>query len=180
MAVALVLVVSFLSACGSSPTPSRTVYLKPPATRAQPPEVDAPENEVITSAFSSGDEVDVEYGGQWYPATVLSVARADVWEISYDGYGPEWNERVGEARIRERVPETPPGFQVASTGQLPKDTAVLVQWNSSWYPAHVRAVTPGGEVRIGYDGYDAQWDETVDLGRVRLYRDQPNALPSRG
>ncbi len=46
-----------------------------------------------------GDEVEVEWQGSWY-AAVIRERRGDQWLIHYDGYGDEWDELVGEDRIR--------------------------------------------------------------------------------
>lgn len=54
-----------------------------------------------------GDPIDVEWRGKYYPATILSAQGSGQYMIHYDGYGDEWNEVVGEDRIRERGAEEP-------------------------------------------------------------------------
>lgn len=51
--------------------------------------------------IATGEHVDVEWQGQWYPAVVLerSGNRA---LIHYEGYASSWDEWVGPARIRPR------------------------------------------------------------------------------
>jgi hypothetical protein len=44
----------------------------------------------------------VEWHGKYYEATVLSTTPDGLTRIHYDGYGPEWDEDVGEDRIRPR------------------------------------------------------------------------------
>ena len=46
-----------------------------------------------------GASVFIEWNGSWWPATVRAVKK-DGWAIHYDGYGPEWDETVGPARIK--------------------------------------------------------------------------------
>ncbi len=56
-------------------------------------------------AFRVGDLVDVEWQGRWYPASVIAVPEPGAFTIHYDGYGAEWDETVGSARIRARDAE---------------------------------------------------------------------------
>jgi len=59
-------------------------------------------------SWKGGDAVDVEWEGKWYPAKVLR-AKGDFALIHYDGFGDEWDEWVGDARIRARgAKEEPP------------------------------------------------------------------------
>jgi hypothetical protein len=50
-------------------------------------------------SLSGGATVQVEWSGKWYPAKVLKV-EDDFALIHYDGYGAEWDEWVGEKRLR--------------------------------------------------------------------------------
>lgn len=52
-------------------------------------------------AFKVGDKVSVLWQGSWYPATIIAQKGA-LFRIHYDGYGNEWDEDVGTARIRRR------------------------------------------------------------------------------
>ncbi len=52
-----------------------------------------------------GDAVEVEWGGSWWPARVLEVVPEGV-KIRYDGYGQEWDEVVGQARVRRSELQT--------------------------------------------------------------------------
>lgn len=49
-----------------------------------------------------GDHVSVEWGGSYWDARVLRVLSPTEVQIHYDGYGPEWDEVVGQARVRQR------------------------------------------------------------------------------
>jgi Agenet domain len=50
--------------------------------------------------YPVGSRVSVEWEKKWYPAKVIEV-KSGVHYISYDNYGPEWNEWVGSERIRK-------------------------------------------------------------------------------
>lgn len=51
---------------------------------------------------SPGTAILVEWHGKYYEATVLSTTPDGLTRIHYEGYGPEWDEDVGEDRIRPR------------------------------------------------------------------------------
>ena len=72
-----------------------------------PPETEASDRSV-------GDVVEVEWQGSWY-AAVLRERRGAQWLIHYDGYGDEWDEVVGEDRIRplHDLPDDPPDATLA-------------------------------------------------------------------
>ncbi|HTL81495.1 MAG TPA: tudor domain-containing protein [Bacteroidia bacterium] len=44
---------------------------------------------------------------------------------------------------------------------------VQILWKGSWYPGTIKEVKDGGKYKIGYDGYDATWDETVGTDRLK-------------
>lgn len=123
----------------------------------------------------AGDPAEVDYNGTWYPATVLSEPGVGFWQVSYDGYGPEWNEVVGAERIRRRAP---PGATVVdpvatskpvrAVSQLRTGARVLVLWGERWWPARVVAVRADATATITYDGYGSAYDEAVGLDRLRL------------
>ncbi|MBX3206359.1 MAG: hypothetical protein KF764_14900 [Labilithrix sp.] len=56
-------------------------------------------------AWTSKDEVEVEWRGSWWPAVVLEKRGGGRWLVRYDGYGSDWDEVVGPERIRERRAE---------------------------------------------------------------------------
>lgn len=60
------------------------------------------------SAWAPKEEVEVEWHGSWWPATLLDRRGAQHWLVHYDGWGDEWDEVVAEARIRERRAEVHP------------------------------------------------------------------------
>ena len=57
-----------------------------------------PARPTMTPGRHTGDAVSVEWNGKCYPAHILK-AKQGSFVITYDGYGPEWNEAIGEARF---------------------------------------------------------------------------------
>ena len=108
---------------------------------------------LLLTAQAPGEAVEVYWKGRWYPARVLQ-AKASQWFIAYDGYGANWNEWVGQDRIRSL-------WAVGSP--------IDVLWKRSWYRATILAVRPGA-YRIHYDGYGPEWDEWVTPSRMRRRR----------
>lgn len=53
--------------------------------------------------WDAKDEVDVEWRGRWWPATVLDRKGSGRYLVHYDGFGEEWDEVVGPERIRLRT-----------------------------------------------------------------------------
>ena len=56
---------------------------------------------VATPVHKMGDNVQVSWGGDWYPAKIIGI-KDDQYKISYDGYDAGWDEWVGVARIKKR------------------------------------------------------------------------------
>ncbi len=57
--------------------------------------------------WAAKDDVDVEWRGRWYPATVLEQRGGSHYLVHYDGYSEEWDEVVTAERIRlRRLDET--------------------------------------------------------------------------
>ena len=54
---------------------------------------------------------------------------------------------------------------------------VLVEWESNDYPAVVLEVEGPARYRVHYDGYDAIWDETVNIARVKSRITGPVSSP---
>jgi len=53
-------------------------------------------------SFATGDEVEVEWKGSWYAASVMEIKAPGRYKIHYDGYDNSWDETVGPSRIRAR------------------------------------------------------------------------------
>ncbi len=58
---------------------------------------------IANAPYAKGQQVDVEWNGRWYDATVKDVTGADSFEIHYDGWSSSWDETVGRSRIRPRT-----------------------------------------------------------------------------
>jgi hypothetical protein len=141
------------------------------------PEPQAPPGTAVTSArqLREGSRVLTHWGGSWYPCLVRGTTQDGQVQISYVGYGSQWDETVPLDRVRLAPPgaegfepPAPPGRAVTSASELREGLQVLVLWGGTWYPSVVRSTTQDGQVRIGYVGYGEQSDETVSLERVRL------------
>jgi hypothetical protein len=55
-----------------------------------------------TNVHKVGDRVRVEWHGQLYPAVILEIVGHEQYRIHYEGYGTEWDETVGLARIQPK------------------------------------------------------------------------------
>lgn len=103
-----------------------------------------------------GDYVDAEFkDGRWYPGRIDKVDGAKFW-ICWVGYKESENEWVEERNTRAYAPK-----------QHPAGTRVQVEWQGTWYPAHVLASRWGMHL-IHYDGFEPHWDEWVAPKRMRV------------
>lgn len=106
------------------------------------------------SSADVGRRVEVEDGGDWYPAQIVDAA-GGAYQVHFFGYDDDDDAWVPPERIREAVrPRYPVGARVE------------VRWDGDWYPATVRAVELGVH-KIHYEGYDDSDDEWVATGRMR-------------
>jgi hypothetical protein len=133
--------------------------------RAKPaapaPVVARPTRPALAVAPQRSRSVEVLWGGQWWAAEVLE-SRAGITRIHYTGWGPEWDEWVGPERIRSVAPAAPAApLKGARVGQQ-----VDVEWHGSWWPAEVVAMK-NGFYKIHYTGWGTEWDEWVELPRLR-------------
>ncbi len=44
---------------------------------------------------------------------------------------------------------------------------VQIYWGNRWWDGRIVEVVGSGQYRISYDGWDSEWDETVDASRLR-------------
>ncbi len=95
-----------------------------------------------------------EDDGRWYKARVLAE-REEACYVHYLGYSSAWDAWIGYERVRPFAPQG-----------LAAGTAVSVEWNGRWYPAHVLRSYMGLHL-ICYDGYGDEWDEWVPPRRLR-------------
>ncbi|CAN5750938.1 hypothetical protein BH09MYX1_BH09MYX1_08200 [soil metagenome] len=73
------------------------------ACKASPGAVGSDGGSASTGPFKAGDDVDVEWNGDWWKATVVSVEAGPAYKVHYVGWGTEWDESVQPARIRGRT-----------------------------------------------------------------------------
>jgi len=55
-----------------------------------------------TNTYRVGDQVRVEWSGRFYNAQIIEVVGKERYRVHYEGYGPEWDENVGLARIQPK------------------------------------------------------------------------------
>ena len=59
--------------------------------------------ETPPAPLAVGSKVQVEWKHRWWPARIVKLDEAEKkFYITYDGYGKDWDEWVGEKRIRQR------------------------------------------------------------------------------
>ena len=111
--------------------------------------------------WKAGDKVDVLWRKQWYPAKILEV-RCDLYKITYENWGSEWDEWVEPNRIRSRLAEA----EIPKPSRFKRGDAVDVKWEGLWYAASVLEAR-GDKYLIHYDGHGKEWDEWVGPDRIR-------------
>jgi hypothetical protein len=52
--------------------------------------------------YKMGEHVRVEWHGQIYAARITGIVGQEKYRVSYEGYGPEWDEIVGLSRIQPK------------------------------------------------------------------------------
>ncbi len=101
------------------------------------------------------------FDGQF--AELEELARAAAANPSLMG---RWARRAllsAEAAEASIVEQPPPGELLA---ELPAPgTFVYAKWRKRWWPAQVQSVADG-TCRVHYDGWEASWDEYVELARL--------------
>lgn len=105
-----------------------------------------------------GGAVEVLWGGRWWPGKLLRFEN-NLYHISYDEYGPEWNESVGADRIR-------PLQSPAAGNRFAVGASVDIEWHGTWYPGQVLK-SEDNRWFIAYDGYGEHWHEWVGPDRIR-------------
>jgi hypothetical protein len=70
---------------------------------------------------------------------------------------------LAEAAEAAIVPQPPPGEMLTALPEA--GTFVFAQWKKRWWPAQVQSVA-GDSCRVHYDGWEANWDEYVELDRL--------------
>lgn len=82
--------------------PTLEVSVNPASGRA----LETSEADPREDGRATGDLVDVEWRGSWWPATLLE-RRGARWLVHYEGYGSDWDEVVTIERIRDRRQRVP-------------------------------------------------------------------------
>ena len=110
------LLLAALLACKKKAAEEKPNAAEPPpaATTAAPVAIPAPtptqtaapaasQADVAGAAFKVGDEIDVNWNGEWWKATVLAVKAGPRYKVHYVGWGNNWDELVLPARVRPRT-----------------------------------------------------------------------------
>ncbi|MBI2259767.1 MAG: RNA-binding protein [Flavobacteriia bacterium] len=105
-----------------------------------------------SNAQKIGDKIEVLWNGSYFPATVKNVNEKEKkWFIGYDTYADTWDEWITADRIKS-------AYKIGDK--------IEVDWNASWYEAKIIDIKDQ-KYKISYVGYDSNWDEWVDLKRMR-------------
>ncbi|MCU0691233.1 MAG: hypothetical protein MUF54_07525 [Polyangiaceae bacterium] len=136
-----------------------------------------------------GDHVLVEWEDNDYPAVIIAVEGPARYRVHYDGYDSIWDETVNVTRVKGRVAgpivAPPPPSKVIRRGGAPAATAsgnsgvpsryrqgerVRVTWHGEIYAATIVEVLGSERYRVHYEGFGPEWDETIDVSRIRSPR----------
>jgi len=128
--------------------------------------------------YGVGDAVLVEWEGNVYPAKIIAVVSSTKYKVHYDGYDDIWDESIPRSRIKGPVegdvvqPEPPAkvrtkALQAAQTNVHKIGDRVRVEWHGQMYPAVITGIVGQERYRVHYEGYGAEWDETVGLTRIQ-------------
>jgi hypothetical protein len=127
--------------------------------------------------YDVGDEVLVEWEKNNYPAVILE-STGPKFKVHYIGYDPIWDEVVPRERVKGKAegnivhPEPPPkvrakALQAAQTNVYKIGDRVRVEWHGTMYPAQIVGIVGQERYRIHFEGYGAEWDDTVGLARIQ-------------
>ncbi len=151
---------------------SKPVQQARPAPTAQVAQPTRPAA-AVKPRVAVGRSVEVSWGGQWWAAEVLE-SRSGIRRIHYTGWGAEWDEWVGPDRVRAATAAAPVvPLKAARVGQR-----IDVEWHGSWWPAEVVSMK-NGFYKIHYAGWDTEWDEWVELPRMRAPASTPGRAPGK-
>lgn len=133
-----------------------------------------------SSPYRVGDRVLVEWEGNEYPASILVIESTARFRVHFEGYESIWDESVPATRIKGKVkghvvaPPPPPKVRArtSASNKTPLSTfrqgdRVKVDWKGALYPATILEVLGNERYRVHYDGYDANWDETIEVSRIQ-------------
>ena len=134
-----------------------------------------------------GDHVLVEWETNDYPAVIIEVEGPGRFRVHYDGYDAIWDETVNIARVKGRVtgpvPVPVPPDKVLRRGGAPVGSSssavfhplsrhvqgqrVRVVWHGRVYHATIIEVLSDERYRVHYEGFGSEWDETIDVSRIK-------------
>lgn len=102
--------------------------------------------------------VEVLWGGSYYAAEILE-ARGNQFRVHYTDWGSEWDEWVERNSVR-------PVAERASLARAQIGQKLEARWHGTWWDAEVVA-TKNGFYKIHYTGWGPEWDEWMELERLR-------------
>lgn len=123
--------------------------------------------EALLSGFRGSARVDQNLDGEIELSELAHYARARMWSVeeqrtAFTTTG-DFSPEMGLAEVRRR-----PAPRV--------NERVEVEWEGDWYAATILDVK-GTRYRIHYTGYGAEWDEWVEVARLRRAR---TVVPASG
>ncbi len=112
--------------------------------------VPPPAQEKVGTRYAPGEAVAVEWGGRWWPATVLAPVGGAEWRVHFEGWGDEHDTVVGPSRIRHRSAATATRLPRAlPLGLVAAMVAILVAFGA--LALHTRS-TSGSSAATGGPG----------------------------
>lgn len=133
-----------------------------------------------SNPYRVGDRVLVEWEGADYPASIVVIESPGRFRVHFEGYETIWDESVPATRIKGKVkgrvisPPPPPKVRArmsvgnkATISTFQQGDRVKVEWKGSHYSATILEVLENEHYRVHYDGYDANWDENVEISRIQ-------------
>lgn len=125
---------------------------------ATPPPQDPSSASLSGAEYAPGSHVLVSRGGMWLPGTVVRPTADGRFVVSYDGYGPQYDEPVGTDRLRA-VAQPTANYQAGDK--------VLVTAQGRTLLADVVQVVSPTQFRVHYDGYGPEVAEVVAPDRIK-------------
>jgi hypothetical protein len=148
------------------------------------------------STRAVGEAVVVDVNGQALPARIIALSAADRWIVRYDGYGPQYDQEITEARLRAPAPPAvsapapapavapveppakpekggkkagkaePPPVAPPANAPLQVGDKVVVSQRGALFPATLAAPGSAGQWRVRFEG-PGGGEEEVAVDRVQ-------------
>ncbi len=109
--------------------------------------------------YPVGAALKVFWGGKIWDAKVTK-ADDEFLFITYPGWPAYWDEWITSRRVASA------GAAAGQLGSLEAGALVQIEWHGGWYPGKVLR-KEGPRHLVTYDGYGKEWDEWVELSRLR-------------